>query len=1045
MKIVIIHLSDAHFKDQVNNLDDKGELLARAIQTPIATADACFIVFTGDIAFSGLPSEYNKGYEFLTAIRNKLIVNNKDLSIEFVAIPGNHDCNFKKSTTLRNLSLKSGEALLESLNDNDTSIVDAITVVQDDFFNFLYKLESTENNLINKVTRVDTLKLETGYNRLCYTRNFEINGIKIRFNCFNTAWVSKIREQQGQLVFPDFIQPTEENSNLIFTLFHHPYNWLETTNASKFKKNVEPYSNFILTGHEHESNQYEKTGIFSGNRNLYIEAPVLQDGETTSSGFSILELNIDKSESRITEYSFNETDKIYSEFRQSDWKQIEQGENINSNNFALTSHFLSELNDIGVYIKHPSLNQLTLENIFVCPDLEFLTVQSRNDISKTYGYVESENVLDFLVDTDNVVITGQDTGGRTTLARMLCKHFKSKNLPAVLIQGNNLTNIFEDEFLKTIRRSIIHEYGAHSVESYLQKDLSEKILIIDDFHKSSKLNHSGKKVILDLASKHFGKVIIFADDSFRFEEITQYHENDNYLLAFNQAEIKPFGQRLRRKLISKWFNFGKDYTADEGQIERRVEETAGIVTTLLGRKMMPSYPIFILSMLQILEAGKDLNTAPTNFGYFYEVFILNSLNDNKTKSIPLDVLTTFITLLAYRMYELKRRYLEESEVDTVITEYHQSHAFKLKNDQITKLLIDAKILYIDNYGRFRFKYKMGFYYFVAKYLANNLNSPSKEESVRSNLIKMANNLYVEDYANITIFFVYLTQDERVINQILSNAKRLYEEYKPCNLDSDIEFINKFQIIPPSLQLSDNDPTQNKEEHLREVDEFEREHDISESEDDYEIEKEINDVLRLNVALKNLQIIGQVLRSFPGRLNRSQKLELTQEAYNLGLRTVQMMVSNIEKILPDLRNHLTSYAKENLGTTNEARLSSTVDKIFFQLMFILVYGMIKRISNSVGSEHLKETYEEILGFNNTIPIKFIDTSIRLDHFTPFPEEKLNELNDLVKNNKLCFTVERQMIRDHFHLHKENYKLRQRVCDKFGIQLNNEKLIGNRDKM
>lgn len=1044
MKTVIVHLSDAHFELKDNFLDKKGNLIARAVQTATASADACFIVFTGDIAFSGVADEYNKGFAFLNDIRNQLRQFKQDLIVEFVVVPGNHDLDFNNTNALRTLSLRNAEALLSELDRSDTSIVNAITIVQNNFFHFLSNLEFSAK--ANNGEAIDSgVEQESGYNRLCYVRNFEIKGLKFNFNCYNTAWVSKIREQQGSLIFPEFVQPSPNESDLVFSLFHHPYNWLESSNASKFKKQIEPISNFVLTGHEHESAQYTKSSIFSGNRNLYIAAPVLQDGKTSDSSFNIIELDNAQSRFRITEFSFSDSKDIYLEERKSTWLPIEKGINKSQGIFEIDESFSNELNDIGVYIKHPSQANLTLDDIFICPDLEILSLQ-KNEEATSSLFFESEQVFDYLTASEfNIVITGQDTSGRTTFAKSLFKHFKKNKLLPLLIQGTSLNNTFEDEFLKTIKRAISEQYGTHLVDDYFQQDINKKILIIDDFQKSIRLNQAAKKIVLDLASKHFSKIIVFADDLFRFEEITQSAENENFLLTFSQAEIKPFGQRLRRKLISKWFQIGRDYSVEQEQIDRRIEETANIVTTLLGRKMIPSYPIFILSMLQVLEAGKDLNTAPTNFGYFYEVFIINSLNDFRTSSLPLDVLTTFITSLAQRMFELRRKYITEIELDQVFDEYHERHAFKIKHEQMIGILVSAKILHIDANQNYRFKYRMGFYYFVAKHHANNINSPSKEEDIRRNLIKMANNLYVEDYANIIIFFVYLTQDERTITQILHNAKRLYEEVKPCNLDSDIQFINQFKVTPLRLRLNGNDPSQNKEKELRAIDEMERQIPVEEPEEDYEIEKELNDVLRLNVAFKTLQIIGQILRNFPGRLEREQKLSLVQESYDLGLRSLQMMFSTIERYLPELREMLTEYAQENMEIKDETRLSRSVDKMFFVLMVVIVYGMIKRISNTIGTVHLKETYEEILKNNSAIPIKLIDTLIRLDHFAPFPEDKINELNELVKNNLLCSTVERKMVADHFDMIRENYKLRQRVCDKLGIQFNDERVIGSKHKM
>jgi len=143
--------------------------------------------------------------------------------------------------------------------------------------------------------------------------------------------------------------------------------------------------------------------------------------------------------------------------------------------------------------------------------------------------------------------------------------------------------------------------------------------------------------------------------------------------------------------------------------------------------------------------------------------------------------------------------------------------------------------------------------------------------MRRHIIRMTSNLYVEDYANIVIFLVYLTKDEKTINLILTTAKSLFAEYEPCDLDKDVAFINRMKLEPLKPKLIEGDTEKNKEEYLRDMDEIERNLNAKEDEedDDLRLEREVNDVLRLNVALKTLQIMGQVLRNFPGALRREQ--------------------------------------------------------------------------------------------------------------------------------------------------------------------------------
>ena len=94
------------------------------------------------------------------------------------------------------------------------------------------------------------------------------------FDLINTAWVSTIHEQQGKLFIPidhlRHIQDWAPTAEIALTMFHHPYNWIEANNAGAFRTILESNSDIILTGHEHEANQYLKD-YGGGYKNEYIE------------------------------------------------------------------------------------------------------------------------------------------------------------------------------------------------------------------------------------------------------------------------------------------------------------------------------------------------------------------------------------------------------------------------------------------------------------------------------------------------------------------------------------------------------------------------------------------------------------------------------------------------------------------------------------------------------------------------------------------------------------------------------------------------------
>jgi hypothetical protein len=92
--------------------------------------------------------------------------------------------------------------------------------------------------------------------------------------------------------------------------------------------------------------------------------------------------------------------------------------------------------------------------------------------------------------------------------------------------------------------------------------------------------------------------------------------------------IRPLGHLKRQQLLQRWFELGDEpggESIEEVEIGYKVLEVERTINTVLGRKLLPSYPVFVLSLLQILESGKSLNTITGSYGYIYETLIASAL------------------------------------------------------------------------------------------------------------------------------------------------------------------------------------------------------------------------------------------------------------------------------------------------------------------------------------------------------------------------------------------------------------------------------------
>src|SRR5260221_10742535 len=99
MKFITLHLSDIHFRAVGDPIIKRATSLARAAISKAPDAKACIVVISGDIANTGDPTEYAVAWSFFQDIQRELLT--AFPKVQFIAVPGNHDCNLKKQTDTR--------------------------------------------------------------------------------------------------------------------------------------------------------------------------------------------------------------------------------------------------------------------------------------------------------------------------------------------------------------------------------------------------------------------------------------------------------------------------------------------------------------------------------------------------------------------------------------------------------------------------------------------------------------------------------------------------------------------------------------------------------------------------------------------------------------------------------------------------------------------------------------------------------------------------------------------------------------------------------
>ena len=151
---------------------------------------------------------------------------------------------------------------------------------------------------------------------------------------------------------------------------------------------------------------------------------------------------------------------------------------------------------------------------------------------------------------------------------------------------------------------------------------TKRILIVDDWDKT-RLNWRGQSRVIGIIEDFFGKNIVFAGDVLRSLALAA-RELDPFK-DFEDYEIQEFGNVLRGKLIDKWEDLGREYTAHEGTVVHEIHDAEKLIVAVLGKNLLPMYPLMILSVLQIAEAMKTTNPQAGSYGALLKALIFKVL------------------------------------------------------------------------------------------------------------------------------------------------------------------------------------------------------------------------------------------------------------------------------------------------------------------------------------------------------------------------------------------------------------------------------------
>lgn len=429
-------------------------------------------------------------------------------------------------------------------------------------------------------------------------------------------------------------------------------------------------------------------------------------------------------------------------------------------------------------MRHPHKDPLVLEDFFVFPDL-LLSIAGVRSPGSSDGVIISSRDL---IQVDNlspvISITGPGDSGKTTLLKSLIKRYAALGLYPLYMDGNRVGKTGGYGPWEVIRSTYEEQFTEESLHLILTSEKDKKVCLLDNIDGVG-LDRDRIRALLD----EFGFLILTSSTPFLGDVIYSELGGDKAPLNF---ELMEFSLDLRRELSQKWYSLGlgPESEKDTGGTDTRVESALIIMDEVIGRDLVPSYPLILLTILNIGEPGKEEAPSESSYAHYLEHLITKPIIES-TGSEELEAFMLYLSKLAYLIFIERKSSVTTLELSGLFEGQSDDLRLPGRPEDIRNTLLEAGTLGVTELG-FSFKYNYIYHYFAAMHLARNLGL----ESVREDVRRLCRDLGNWEYANIMLFLTHLSDDPLIPEEITSALDSSVMDTPPDSLDERIRELDE---------------------------------------------------------------------------------------------------------------------------------------------------------------------------------------------------------------------------------------------------------------
>lgn len=704
-----------------------------------------------------------------------------------------------------------------------------------------------------------------------------------------------------------------------------------------------------------------------------------------------------------------------------------QSENKNSLNQA----FALYLSDLGFTIQHRKKEVLYLDDLFIYPDLK----RNKHDFDDYDVFVNAKNALNInkVLNNKNLII-GSEQSGKSTLAKTLFKDYHSLGYFPILVKGELFKKVAD--FETVISNAFLEQYSSGKLPQ------ADKIIIIIDDITESPMNEKFQRNLISNITQTYGSIVAISDSKLRFRE--------QLLKDFDQFttyEITEFSHLQKAELVEKWNTIGIDETSFIEDFQSNVDNMIRNIDSILMKNIVPSKPIFILMILQILESNTQSNFALTSYGHCYHSLIIQAFNKVNVKADALNDYFNYLSELAYFIFRKGNHSIIKEEFEEFKV-YYSNNYYLASHEEVSDKLTKSKIIQIWN-ERVRFQYKYIYYFFVAKKIT--------ELTIEQSLLvidELCSKIHTEKCANILIFITHHTRDSVIIDRISDTLSNIFKDHKEATLGKkDVDFLNEMAFeIPKIVMDKSKDVEEERKNYLIEKDKIDRastsnngDYNFNDDEDDNEDIEAVNkDLLDVNRSYKALEVLGQIIRNRKGSIPIPQLEKLGAQTYSIGFRYLDFYYSITRELKDEIIAEVHRLISEKKSWTTE-KIAKEASLFYWTYSYIMSLNVIKKIAHSVGHKELTAYYSSLSKKFGSEISKLVEITIQLEFTKQINREDIESVWLKVKDNLMTRRLLQEILITHLHMHYTKHEDKAWIAEKLSIPVKDQVTLQKRNAM